>query len=96
MPCPADTYFDPSLLVCNNKEDVKCLIDNLLPDLMLCNETDGLVLFPNPYDCSSYVVCDPNSWGFGFLQYCPDGLEFNPELSVCDYPENFDCVEEVP
>ncbi|XP_047000761.1 chondroitin proteoglycan-2-like [Schistocerca americana] len=44
---------------------------------------------PNPNDCSSFYKCDEN--GAAWLIPCPDGLEYNAELRVCDYPESAGC-----
>lgn len=47
------------------------------------------ILLPNPKDCGSYYVCvglDP------VLMKCSDGLEFNPELEVCDWPQSANCT----
>ncbi|XP_046393911.1 chondroitin proteoglycan-2-like [Ischnura elegans] len=46
------------------------------------------ILLPNPDDCGSYCVCD---WGNAIFMSCPDGLEFNPKLMVCDWPANAGC-----
>jgi len=43
---------------------------------------------PNPDDCGSYYVCD---WGTPVLMTCMQGLHFNAELQVCDWPENAGC-----
>lgn len=50
---------------------------------------DWAVHLPNPDDCGSYYVCD---WGFPILMPCPEGLHFNPQLQVCDSPENANCT----
>ncbi len=52
-----------------------------------CPEDDPLdhtVLLPNPEDCSSFFSC---SNGVPILMHCPDGLYFNDELDVCDWPQ---------
>ncbi len=50
---------------------------------------DHTVLLPNPEDCSSYFSC---SNGVPILMHCPDGLYFNDELDVCDWPRNVSCI----
>lgn len=94
VPCPGDLYFDPILRVCNYQDQVNCNINNLMPNLIPCNNGNGTAqYFPNPLDCSSFLVCDPGS-KFATLEYCPGDLLFNPELDVCDYPENVNCSVE--
>ncbi len=48
---------------------------------------DHTVLIPNTADCSTYFSC---SNGVAILLYCPDGLYFNAELNLCDWPRNVD------
>ncbi|XP_056647355.1 chondroitin proteoglycan 1-like [Diorhabda sublineata] len=45
--------------------------------------------FPNKEDCGSFWQC---SNGLPYLFNCPANLHFNPELNVCDYPQNVGCV----
>lgn len=52
------------------------------------NPLGTTVLLPNPEDCSSYFSC---SNGVAILLRCPDGLHFNPELDVCDWPNPDRC-----
>merc|ERR1719430_2872253 len=59
---------------------------------MVCPEYqqgDLAVFFPNPDDCGSYYMCDAG--GVPQLMNCPSNLSWNPELNVCDWPENVDC-----
>ncbi|PBC31827.1 Peritrophin-1 [Apis cerana cerana] len=49
---------------------------------------DEVILLPNPDDCSSYYACNR---GTSFLMKCNEGLEFNAELKVCDWPEKAHC-----
>ncbi|XP_059477880.1 mucin-2-like [Neocloeon triangulifer] len=57
-----------------------------------CPETNGefVLHLPNPGDCGSFCKCD---WGTGYYFDCPDGLHFNAQLQVCDWPENAGCQE---
>ena len=43
------------------------------------------VLLPNPENCSTFFVC---SNGIPILMRCPDGLVFNDELDVCEFPSS--------
>ena len=51
---------------------------------------DHTVLLPNPADCSSFYSC---SNGVPILMHCPDGLQFNDKLDVCDWPQNAGCED---
>ncbi|XP_076061471.1 protein obstructor-E-like [Oratosquilla oratoria] len=51
---------------------------------------ETVVLLPNPEDCLTFYMCVDA--GLAFLHKCPEGLAYNPDLHVCDYPGNFDCM----
>lgn len=51
-------------------------------------DVEWKIKLPNPSDCSSYCRCD---WGNAVWVACPDGLHFNAELEVCDWPANAGC-----
>ncbi|KAJ8925530.1 hypothetical protein NQ315_009369 [Exocentrus adspersus] len=55
-----------------------------------CPAVDGEqpVYIPLP-DCTQFCQC---SNGLPWLHNCPDGLHFNPNLNVCDWPENAGCT----
>ncbi len=56
-----------------------------------CPEVDPpnhTVLLPNPADCSTFFSC---SNGVPILMRCPDGLHYNAELGVCDWPSDAWC-----
>ncbi|MFE0757138.1 carbohydrate-binding module family 14 protein [Inquilinus sp. NPDC058860] len=44
--------------------------------------------YPNPETCTAFCYC---VWGESVWTDCPDGLFFNPELKVCDWPQNSGC-----
>ncbi|XP_068974765.1 peritrophin-1-like [Bombus flavifrons] len=48
------------------------------------DEEEDVALFPNPDDCSTYYSCIRD---IPVLMQCNEGLEFNPELRVCDWPK---------
>ncbi|XP_031367680.1 peritrophin-1-like, partial [Apis dorsata] len=61
-----------------------------------CPEENGedAILLPNPDDCSTFYECNE---GKPFLMECSPGLEYNPELRVCDYPNpNATCIHRPP
>lgn len=52
-----------------------------------CPKEDGefVTLLPDDEDYTVFYKCD---WGVSVMQVCPDGLQFNVVLDVCDWPEN--------
>ncbi|XP_014212813.1 peritrophin-1-like [Copidosoma floridanum] len=46
------------------------------------------ILLPNPSDCNSFYQC---VWGVPYLMECPSNLHFNPEINMCDWPEDANC-----
>ena len=53
------------------------------------SEDGYAVILPNPEDCSTFFIC------VGLTpveKQCKPGLLFNPEISVCDYPQNVTCA----
>ncbi|XP_050408361.1 fibropellin-1 isoform X7 [Patella vulgata] len=40
-------------------------------------------------DCSKFYRCN---WGSKIEIDCPPGLQFNPAVSVCDWPDNVECT----
>ena len=51
------------------------------------------VFLPNPGDCSTFFLC---SNGVPILMHCQDGLHFNAELDVCDWPQDAGCEAPAP
>lgn len=45
--------------------------------------------YPNPEDCGSFCYC---VWGKSVWTDCPVPLHFNPDLKVCDWPDQAGCV----
>ncbi|RHZ50316.1 hypothetical protein Glove_501g15 [Diversispora epigaea] len=43
----------------------------------------------DPEDCSKFFRCSDGGTPLSFK--CPDGLQFNSAINVCDYPQNVDC-----
>ena len=52
-----------------------------------CNERDD-GNYRNPSTCFGYIAC---SGGIAHQMHCADGLIFNKDENVCDYPENTEC-----
>ncbi|XP_018568787.1 peritrophin-1-like [Anoplophora glabripennis] len=62
-----------------------------------CPPTNGYLptYFPHETSCSNFYEC---SNGIPYTMECPRGLDFNPRINVCDYPERAGCrsTAEVP
>uniref|UniRef100_A0A182I5M8 Chitin-binding type-2 domain-containing protein n=1 Tax=Anopheles arabiensis TaxID=7173 RepID=A0A182I5M8_ANOAR len=59
----------------------------------LCNNPDVVQIFPNPTNCTQYILC------YGtvpIVQSCSGGLLFNPQLNTCDLPGNVVCGYSCP
>ncbi|XP_023305280.2 peritrophin-1-like [Lucilia cuprina] len=54
---------------------------------------DSLVVqFPSPTSCSEFYKCNR---GEAVLIKCPEGLDYNARLQVCDYPYRANCQLEI-
>ncbi len=65
----------------------------MLPSNSECPAVDPLdhtVLLPCPGNCADFYSC---SNGVAILMHCPDGLHFNAELDVCDWPACAKCED---
>merc|ERR1711936_793256 len=51
-------------------------------------------LHHDPDDCDSYYMCD--AAGVAVAMDCPEGLYFDITLSLCNWPENVDCIDDSP
>lgn len=51
-----------------------------------CPEPEGS--FPDPEDCAGYYVCTA---GIPIHASCPDGLHFDPDTGICDWPDSVQC-----
>ncbi|VEN53121.1 unnamed protein product [Callosobruchus maculatus] len=55
------------------------------------SSSEQLVIQPDTRNCSQFKVCTAD----GFVtQHCPGQTVFNPQLKVCDHPENVDLPED--
>ncbi|XP_022907789.2 probable chitinase 10 [Onthophagus taurus] len=105
MPCPSGLHFNSILNVCDWPSDAGCEPGSTpaptsgpttVPD---CGRCEGLtcpnvpgqypIFHPHPEDCGRYCKCD--NYGAIHDMPCPDGLHFNPQLNVCDWPEAAGC-----
>ncbi|VEN57874.1 unnamed protein product [Callosobruchus maculatus] len=53
------------------------------------NKTSKSIYIPHETNCSLFYECGPD--GQPELEECSEGLDFNPVLQVCDYPEHAGC-----
>ncbi len=44
---------------------------------------------PDPTDCTGYQICVHGVW---VTQNCPDGLYWNAQFGICDWPSNVRCA----
>lgn len=51
--------------------------------------TNGQGMRPNSGDCSGYQMCNHGEW---VSMSCADGLYWNAELGICDWPANVRCA----
>ncbi|XP_011296826.1 mucin-2 isoform X2 [Fopius arisanus] len=95
--CPNKKHFNPSTEACDEPENAGCsrlpLTTQITPTssdpvTMECPPDGNRTLIPHETKCSSFYICDK---GQKQLANCVPGLEFNPTLRVCDYPEASGC-----
>ncbi|EAU77159.2 AGAP010466-PA, partial [Anopheles gambiae str. PEST] len=104
--CGPNLVFDIQIMQCNRPEDSICQADLVTPptadtttvqqgpDLAaLCAalSMDSLVELAYPGECSSYIVCLDRQ--YIATEVCPAGLHHNPILSVCDSPDQAECLD---
>lgn len=62
-------------------------------ELNICQNMQDGVFIRDHSSCSKYIACHNQMSLFG---ECPHGFAFNPTNSMCDYPDNVDCVDICP
>nr|CAI5867043.1 unnamed protein product [Callosobruchus analis] len=53
------------------------------------NKSSKSIYIPHETNCSLFYEC--GSDGIPILEECSEGLDFNPVLQVCDYPDHAGC-----
>lgn len=101
--CSAGLHFNPESKACDFPWNAKCevvepnpgtdptppsapsqLCDSICPDVWPVVENNHLF----PGDCTKFCHCaNDGNW----LKDCPEGLHFNAELQVCDWPHSAGC-----
>lgn len=93
--CLEGYYFNDQLKACDFDHGSDCggtlpmttTPRNIVPDE--CPQCDcGINRFPHKLNCSLYYQCEN---GTKSVMECPDGLEFNAETEICDWPDNVNC-----
>ncbi|XP_050082117.1 probable chitinase 10 [Anopheles aquasalis] len=98
--CGPDLYWSQTDKNCDWEENVNCISNELyfrllrkssaLKVLSEDDPCDGNTHVPFPGDCSQYLVCN---WGRLESASCADGLHWNQQLHICDWPANARCSQ---
>lgn len=88
--CPADTYFDTTVMACVIDTEGVCIPKVCDPE---CCDVPNNWLGPVDNNCSAFIHC---LYGNKFQQRCPNNLQFNNDTKECDYPENVQCDDGSP
>ncbi|GAB6023818.1 Chitinase 2 [Chamberlinius hualienensis] len=92
MNCPAGLHFSQNNQICDWPDLANCTIGQEVTSDVTerpfnCKNKTGL--FENPQNCSSFYWC--NSGLLVGQSQCPEGLLFNGQIKVCDWPFNVNC-----
>nr|XP_040240117.1 mucin-2-like [Anopheles coluzzii] len=94
VPCPDGHYFDTAVQICLlGQMEEQSHVEVAFQFEELCNNPDVVQIFPNPTNCTQYILC------YGtvpIVQSCSGGLLFNPQLNTCDVPGNVVCGYSCP
>ncbi|XP_077284872.1 uncharacterized protein LOC143910322 [Arctopsyche grandis] len=104
--CPAGLHFNPVKKVCDHPPVAGCKVTpnpalsrnthKKLTKSVVCattSDVDLVEIQADPTSCRHFYIC---SHGVPYRHECPVDLEFNTELSICDYPDQAQCSVEVP
>ncbi|XP_015125196.1 mucin-2-like [Diachasma alloeum] len=91
--CSAGLHFNPRQQLCDWPESAGCTVKeettplppvtSTTPKSSDCPQDSNRTLIPHETSCSMFYICDR---GQKKLANCVPGLEFNPNLRVCDSP----------
>lgn len=94
--CPDNLIWDDRFKICEHPaivQDEKCMKfaedSPKLDASELCDANGKEGLYPVPGKCANFVQCYNHDGKLvGTEKTCPDKLYFNPDIQVCDWPEN--------
>ncbi|XP_047111950.1 chondroitin proteoglycan 2-like [Schistocerca piceifrons] len=104
IPCPAGLEWNDEADACDYPESAGCSVSSggsvsggkpagnsntPPPECPFPADPVNVVQFPNPDNCSTFYKCSLE--GEPVLIACPEGLEYNAEAQVCDYPTSAGC-----
>ncbi|XP_049862523.1 chondroitin proteoglycan-2-like isoform X2 [Schistocerca gregaria] len=104
IPCPAGLEWNDEADACDYPESAGCSVSSggsisggkptgssntPPPECPFPADPVNVVQFPNPDNCSTFYKCSLE--GEPVLIACPEGLEYNSEAQVCDYPASAGC-----
>ncbi|XP_049807852.1 uncharacterized protein LOC126251462 isoform X3 [Schistocerca nitens] len=104
IPCPAGLEWNDEADACDYPESAGCSVSSggsgsggkpagnsntPPPECPFPADPVNVVQFPNPDNCSTFYKCSLE--GEPVLIACPEGLEYNAEAQVCDYPASAGC-----
>uniref|UniRef100_A0A182QY58 chitinase n=1 Tax=Anopheles farauti TaxID=69004 RepID=A0A182QY58_9DIPT len=98
--CGPGLYWSQADTSCDWEDNVNCVSNEkyfrllttfgALKALSEDDPCDGNSHVPFPGDCNQYLVCN---WGRLESASCADGLHWNQQLKICDWPANAKCAQ---
>ncbi|XP_037904525.1 fibrillin-3-like [Hermetia illucens] len=92
--CPPELIFNTEKGECDYPEATKCEgpeVDEIKEPVNPClGKASGTFVVNFDNDCKSFFVCDNDK---PLEKFCEDGMLFNAESQVCDWPEKVRCIE---
>uniref|UniRef100_A0A182PYS3 Chitin-binding type-2 domain-containing protein n=1 Tax=Anopheles epiroticus TaxID=199890 RepID=A0A182PYS3_9DIPT len=77
--CPPGFYFNEGQQLCDFPQNVFCHV---------CNQQNGVQLFPHPTNCDQFITC---SNGISFVGNCKAGETYDVVLQACKSEIRVDC-----
>ena len=98
--CPSILLFNNNIKMCDMPQNVVCsptstkqTTTTTAIDYSKC--PSGQRFSPHPTDCSKFLQCETAVPSGILVEYeiaCPNGLLYNPNLKLCDWPQNVACM----
>ena len=87
--CPAGTLYNRDRKYCDWEDRVTCPSGGGRTKTSFCSgKSDGM--YPDPTDCTKYYQCYHS--GTTAKHSCFSGLYFDPNLKVCNWPDQVQCT----